>query len=208
MMSVVMSLNITKMAPGSNDAWITFWGSYLGAGISALLAGAIAYFVANNQVKIQAENDLKRGKLFFYKKIKIEKTQEVVKCLNDYLRTIALLEVRLIELLTQTIKHEEFKKQNNFLQNEVTIHKRFLLTNKVFTEKYENYLTALRDEFDLICDKIYEGYQNPNPPKKRYTNEEVTYDKFKNSFNNCINTGITIIDLMNNDLKNELEDLK
>ncbi|WP_273125824.1 hypothetical protein [Bacillus weihaiensis] len=81
----------TSFALGKADAWIGFWGGYLGAIIGALAAGAIAYFVAHNQIDLQVEKDSKREREFLSKQIRIEKYQEVYSLLSDSNREFALI---------------------------------------------------------------------------------------------------------------------
>ncbi|MCM3705330.1 hypothetical protein M3205_06255 [Cytobacillus firmus] len=103
----LLEMGIFSFAKGEVDTWITFWGSYLGAIVSA----SVVYFVAQLQIKkqqelqieairIENENSTRREMKNFYLKNKLEKIEEM----QNSLKKLATLNINLNnDLLTFAI---------------------------------------------------------------------------------------------------------
>lgn len=110
-MSFLIKLSLFSFASGSTDAWITFWGSYMGA----LIGAGIVYLVTTLQIKeqrsIQIEaireehkNALNREMKQYHFRNQIDKIEEfyevldeltdsIMKCSNEFTKYLTFSEI-------------------------------------------------------------------------------------------------------------------
>jgi hypothetical protein len=152
-------------------------------------------------------NTIKTEKQFLMKKLRLEKIQSICINLLDYIRTIAKIHSLVVQYEKKEISHEEFKIKNDQFQEDVTEYFRFLTANEIFLTGIQMEVEKLNDKYQLICNKIYEKYHNPQTRKVYFDEEEKTYESINNDFEHCLLIGNDIIQKLNKILYEEINEL-
>lgn len=168
------------------------------------IIGLLGVFVGS---KLARDNEVRIRKEFLAREIKIEKYEELSRNLHEYLRIITRIHNAIINFEKGDINHEGFKKKNNELQEEALIIQRTISVNRVFVLEFEYNLNRFTDGFARYCDKIYDGYQNPNNANPVYDKSEVTYEEIKLEMMSCSSLGLDIIESINKKINAELNAL-
>jgi hypothetical protein len=173
---------------------------------AAPIFGLIGVLVGS---KLNMKRDRQIQKEFLSKKLRIEKYQQYSLDLSDYIREFASHISLIKKLITGKITHKEFRNLNDSKQeNAIQIYRR-LLANKVFIpEVYSERVEKLNDYYSIICNKIYEGFHEPNSDKRYHDNDEVTYEAIKKEIESSLSFGMVIYEEMTETLKKEIEGLK
>lgn len=168
------------------------------------IIGLLGVFVGS---KLARDNEVRIRKEFLVREMKIEKYEELSRNLHEYLRIIARIDNAIIKFENGDINHEEFRITNSELQDKALIIQRTISVNRVFVLEFEYNLNRFTDGFARYCDKIYDGYQNPNNANPVYVKSEVTYEEINLEMISCSSLGLDIIKSINKKIDAELNAL-
>jgi hypothetical protein len=159
--------------------------------------------------KLNMKRNVQVQKDFLSRKLRIEKYQEYALDLSDFLREIASNIALLLKLEQGEVTHKEFRSINDSNQDKATHISRRLLANKLFiSDVFTEQVEKLNDNYGIICNKIYEGYHEPNSKTRYFDNREITYEAIKKDIESSLTFGMNIFEELNMELKKELEGLK
>ena len=178
LMGKLLNSNFANKISGSNDAWIGFWGSYIGSGISTLLAGVIAFYVANKQVSIQARADSAREREISVIKIRLEKYQEVYRLLSDFSRAVTKADANLVFYRVKKISLEQFRIKDDNLQNEIMDLMRNIRSYEPFIDGLKENLDMIMNQYGHFANIIYDGYTYPNDVREKWE-KDTSYEHFR-----------------------------
>jgi uncharacterized alpha-E superfamily protein len=154
------------------------------------------------------KNNLMLEKHFMAKRIRIEKTQEILRILLDMMRQISITQSIIVKFLKGEITHDEFKRRNDEQQDKVAYFIRLLVANQAFTKSIESELENLKQTYFTFCNKIYEKYHETETKNRMFDDEDIKYDKIKQDFEQMTMQGFEIIEKVNRELEKELSDLE
>ncbi|MBT2653897.1 hypothetical protein J7E81_01380 [Bacillus sp. ISL-18] len=168
--------------------------------------GIIGVFVGS---KLNAKRDIKFQKEFLSRKLRIEKYQEFSLDLSDFIREGASSISRMVKLLKSEITHQEFRQLNDSSQGEaIRIHRRLMVNQWFIPDEYRARYEKVFDNYNLICDRIYEGFHEPDTQKRYYKDHEITYEAIKRDIESFLIAATKVYEDLNKELNKELEGLK
>lgn len=185
-MAFLLKLPVFSFALGKVDAWIGFWGSYLGALIGAFTVYLVTYFQIQAQRSIQLEsirneheNAAKREMDQFYFKNQIDKIEECYSLVSELIDTITKCSNDFTKYITYT--HAIYGGQDTLtdeqrkdLEEQIRILRVglydwiFLLTSinfklhrlPVYIEGTSEYIEMIGTELNSYIENLKKGYRN------------------------------------------------
>ncbi|MHC5551219.1 hypothetical protein [Carnobacterium maltaromaticum] len=156
---IVIGLFFLNQSPldnvrGSDGDWIGFWGSYIGSVVSTLVAAGIAYFVSNEQIKKQSEEDKKLR----IEEIKIKLNLEFVFDISQEFDEVIKYNKKIYKLHRCILKYVKvidklYKNQND----ENPDHANFFTSEKVNADRYTDELFNFNGNYGKkIAEKLLE----------------------------------------------------
>lgn len=105
LLDALIKYELLTFSPGAIDAWIGFWGSYIGA----IIGASVVYFVAKIQMKKQDEQqirelelrgtyEMKREMKMFYTTMRTEKIEEFIHVTDEFTEVIRGLFYHMIQV--------------------------------------------------------------------------------------------------------------
>ncbi|GAB1759296.1 hypothetical protein [Priestia megaterium] len=158
-----MTWKWTSFAPGKTDGWIGFWGGYLGAIMGALAAGVIAYFVARQQIRLEAKETNKREKEFLAMQFRIEKHQEAYSLLSESNREFAIAQELVEDYCERKIDLKELSRKITDNENNILGLRRKLQGLTPFVEGLEANIDEMTKLHKQMIDVIINTYVNYKP---------------------------------------------
>ncbi|MCB5235497.1 hypothetical protein [Niallia circulans] len=177
--------------------------------IKLLVAPAIGLIGVLVGSRLKFKSDIKVKKEFLAREIRINKLQEISHELSEMMREVAYSVSNITKRLHNEIADGEFRNLNDEHQERLIRWKRSLNIKMVFINKdYQKRIGKFYDMSDVIDDKIFEGFHNPNTNNRRFSNDEITFDAIKKDIIQATEYVYQIIKDLNEDLLKEIEELK
>lgn len=176
--------------------------------IDTIITGVIGLIGVWLGSVLSKNNMAKHEKEFLVRRLRIEKTQEILLDLLEYARRIASIHNALVQYIKNEISHEQFKSVNDAKQAEKLEFLRRLNVNMVFAEQLENEYNKLLKISTIYFDKLYEGFHNPKTLKRYYEVDEVTFESLNHEFAKFTKTMDSLCEKLRQILKVELEALR
>lgn len=148
--------------------------------------------------------NLKFQKEITKKEIKIEKLQDMSNYLHDSTRALSLILLALKKYINGIIKHEEFCKENDDMQEKIRIAYRYEYLNNSFIGSNSTKIRDLFKEYDIIANMIYDKYHDPNSIIKMYKHEQISYELIEGSVLIYMEKAYAIMKDINKEIEMEL----
>ncbi|WP_144407012.1 hypothetical protein [Paenibacillus sp. IHBB 10380] len=173
--------------------------------INGVTAGAIGVFgvliggILTYRLGLKAEKSLIRTK------IRIEKIQQTQHSLLEAARDFGKLHLKLSEYEYEKIDHKSYCEISDETQDRFTKTIRSIRVNEVIIKDYGEQIEQLFDDYSVLCNMQYDRYYNPNNNKRRYSDEELTFEIIDSKFQAFIMSVIRIQKSLDLEIEKELK---
>ncbi|WP_102336360.1 hypothetical protein [Salimicrobium jeotgali] len=157
--------------------------------------------------KLSKNNSLEIEKSIMITKFKLEKYQNLASFYNEYLRKLAKIRNLVVRREKDELTLEEFKEMNDQFQDEITDLRRLIRNDLVLVDEVKDEDEKQVKLFVELCDKVYEGYHNPETKQRFYSDSQVSYKAIKEKFDITMEHAFEVMEKINKYLKEELDKL-